>query len=186
MIPQTGNGKILLINVFHYASSNSLMDGIYEKRHPPIFRCPDAFPLLLFKPLLLHKAPVRLSRGRAAFFHQADLDGLHPLREALAPGALSVLRPVKPAAALDVGPVVDVVSLRSLPGQLDLHGIVQESVIGRSDALIQLAQDVVRLNGELAGSIEKTEEEINSGKEALLDLDKTAREIFTAVKEEQK
>lgn len=71
-------------------------------------------------------------------------------------------------------------------GQLDLHGIVQESVIGRSDALIQLAQDVVRLNGELAGSIEKTEEEINSGKEALLDLDKTAREIFTAVKEEQK
>lgn len=71
-------------------------------------------------------------------------------------------------------------------GQLDLHGIVQESVIGRSDALIQLAQDVVKLNGELSGKIEKSGEETNRGKEALLDLDKTAREIFTAVKDEQK
>lgn len=66
-------------------------------------------------------------------------------------------------------------------GQLELHGILQDSVIGKSDLLLQSGREMMKLKDNAMIRIENMQDELNGQRQAAIELDRAIKTLFQAL-----
>lgn len=68
--------------------------------------------------------------------------------------------------------------------QLELHGMIQDSLVGRSDDLVQAGRETIRLKDDVVCQIDNIREELGGQKEAVEELKSMGRKLQQAAEKE--